>query len=402
MGTDLSPEQTLLLQCCTSQLQPETGSLYDFLKSRQVDWGKFVKLTSIHKLFPVVHNALREYEEFVPADIREEISDSVSRNVKRIMNLSGELIGLQKLFETGGIRVLAFKGPLMIMQLFGDYRFRQTRDLDLLVEPQNIDAALDILQNAGYILEDRYFNRSPEKRALYMARENHVRLHHGLRRSCIELHWAVSKYFTSIPVKTLFDASQSIDFHGCTMQTLTPEDYSVILAVHGIYHRFENLFWLYDLAHILKKPEVNVVKILHRATEFRCLTAVRVALSLAANLLNATYTAEPAPTWREEKLYKHCVETIFASKPITDDKDKTGVSVGFKHRLYHHLYFFFMTDDPDSRKRVILNSLVKPYVWPANANLPRNNFAYLLMTQLRWICRIDPGKTTSTGPVRSK
>ncbi len=387
--TSFSAEMQLLLQCCSDSLARNSVTPSITISDRAIDWNRFVSLVARHRLFPLVNRAFKQIKDVVPAAIQGEIAIQASKNLKRMMNLAGELKLLHRLFSAHDLEFISLKGPLMVQQVYGDYSYRQTRDLDILIEEQNIDRAISMLSGAGYLLKDEYFCRHPEKRALYMNRENHVRFRHPDKMIFIELHWAVSKYFTTIKTASLFKNSTEITVQGTLFRTCPLNDYFIILATHGIYHRYELLFWLYDIAHLMSLPAINPGEVLAHAGRLNCTTSVKVSMALSKSLFNLNIPAfelqKSDLTKREQFIHDQCMIAITGADS-SNRAERSGDFLNTLRQGYaHQKYLVLMTDDWHSKKRVFLNMLIKPYVWENDRKIPKSNFIYLILTQLKWI-----------------
>ncbi|MCX6277282.1 MAG: nucleotidyltransferase family protein [Bacteroidetes bacterium] len=406
MKTDLTVEQNLLLRCCQNQLAPDADTLSSFFAKHTPDFSRFIELTTKHRLFPVVNMAVRSQRQAVPLEIMSEVARVAGRNLKRMMNLAGELGVVHQLFAKSGIEFIAVKGPVMVQQLYGDYHCRQTRDLDLLVEEKNIDRAISVLTRAGYIFLDAYFLKNPGKRQLYLKRENHVRFRHPDKMIFIELHWSVSKYFTTIQTEHLFENSIEIEIQGKVFRTFSLEDYFVILATHGVYHRYELLFWLYDIAYILNLPGTDLRNLLTNAEKFNCATAVKVSMALALTIFKLETIDNRGQSLklslREKFIFDQCFNVIFNQKSNPGGHRLKKLLDSVLIRISRQAYLLLMTNDWNSRKRVLLNMLIKPYVWSDEAKIPLNNLIYLFMTQVKWVGLTLSGRMGRRGKISGK
>ena len=401
-----SATMQLLLQCCRYSLENNRKDLTEFLAGNTIDWPDFIALVTKHRLSPQIHFALKNFQTEVPGVVLEELSTLASRSLKRMMNLAGELDVLHELFSTHNIQFISLKGPLMIWQLYGDYSCRQTRDIDILIEEMNIDKAILVLSQAGYQLIDQYFCNHPEKHALYMKRENHVRFRHPHKMVFIELHWAVSKYFTTIHTAALFDSKTRVTVHGRDFNTFPLDEYFIVLATHGIYHRYELLLWLYDIGHLMRMPAINLKELLVSAEKFNCTTAVNVSLALAVSLFNLTESGNFPQlnklSKKEQFIYTQCVDTITGTSAQKPAGRINRFFSTVTQRVSQHIYLLLMTDDIPSKKRAFLNTLIKPYVWEDSAKIPQNNLLYLAMTQVKWLKLILSGRMNQRGQIRKK
>lgn len=397
----LSTEMQLLLHCCSTQSGTEPSGLSEIITGGSVNWKYFIELTGKHRLFPLVNQVFYHFQDHIPNEVKDEISRKASRNLKLMMKLAGELNLIHDLFSTHNIPFISLKGPLMSIQFYGDYSSRQTRDLDILIHEKDIELVIGILSEIGYQLKDQYFLKNNEKRALFMKRENHVRLFHPGKNILIEIHWAVSKYFTTINTEQLFRDKITLEVNHRTFSTLSPPDYFIILATHGIYHKYELLFWLYDIAQLLQKPDITQNELLDHAKKNKCLTSVKVSMALVHSLFNIQNPAGSTQlTKKEQFIFNQCFDAISGAKPPKSGQYFGNLISGLGHRFLKQKYFLLMTDDWQSKKRVLQNTLIKPYVWENESKLPGNNLIYLFMTQLKWLQLTLSGRLTRAGRIR--
>lgn len=405
MNKSGSAELSLLLRCCsyiTDSTVPVFGQSADF---QPTDWIRFLFLTKKHRLFPQAYQTLKNFPEIVPQYVIHELEAAFTRHRNRMTTLSAVLLQIHLIFEQQAIYWIALKGPVMAEQLYGDPAHRQTRDLDILVRADQIDQAIGLLLRYGFHLTDTYFLRNPEKRILYMIRENHVRFRHPEKRMYIELHWSVSKYFTSITAQYLFEHAVDIDFQGKTIKTLSPELCFPVLASHGVYHRYEELFWLYDIVQLMQRPGFSQSEMTTLGRELRCTTAVRVSMALAGEIFNGSKVKQKstiALTRRERFIVGQCRKVITEEKSGRSGSFLARLTRALRRRISDQIFLLLMTDTRESRWRVLSIAAIKPYVWPDEARLPVNNWVYLIMTQFRWIRMLISGTMKPGGRIRKQ
>jgi hypothetical protein len=394
----------LLLQCCQGNLNKDTRELNGYISQKPVNWAVFTALVAKHRMFPQIHDVFRKCRNSIPVEVDDEVAGQASKNLKKMLNLAGELDVLHQLFGNHHIGFISLKGPLMVRQLYGDYSCRQTRDLDILVEESDLDKAISVLSGAGYSLLDKYFTKNPEKRKLYLKRENHVRFRHPFKMVFIELHWAVSKYFTTIKTEVIFRNKITFPVQGKEYNTISPAGYFVVLATHGVYHRYELLFWLYDIGHLLTTQGLNHEELMIWANQFKCTTPVKVSIALACSLFELNIPGfEPQRlnlTNREQFIFNQCIETIKHISSADETRGKSSLLQMIRQRFAQQKYLMLMTDDWQSKKRVMVNTFIKPYVWGDNKQVPKNNFVYLILTQFKWIKQTIKRGLPARGKVR--
>ncbi|MBV9945304.1 MAG: nucleotidyltransferase family protein, partial [Myxococcales bacterium] len=158
------------------------------------------------------------------------------------------LSGVVDALARKGIAAVALKGPVLAHRLYADPTVRPSTDLDLLVDPSQLDDAARALVPLGYTLEGGADGR------FFRDHHHHV---HALHASLppLELHFDAYRGFgTVLPAAPLLAASLACPLPEWTgARLLSPEDEFLYLAVHAAGHRFARLVWLLDLKLLLRQ-----------------------------------------------------------------------------------------------------------------------------------------------------
>jgi len=177
-----------------------------------------------------------------------------------------------------GVASVALKGPLLAARLYDAAEVRPSTDLDVLVLPSSVDAAVHALAPLGYSLEGGASGR------FFRDHHHHVHLLHP-QLPVIELHVEAYRGFgTALLAGPLLIRSVAARAPGfADARVLAPEDEWLYLAVHGASHRFERLSWLYDLKLFLRAyPDLRWDIVAARAKEWK----LEAVVALAAQLLD--------------------------------------------------------------------------------------------------------------------
>lgn len=398
-----SQELNLLLECCKVKLGVSSGSLSDLATNRQTDWNKFIGITGKHRIFPVFNKVLSDQNDIFPEEVKSEISRKSSRNLKLMMKLAGELLKLHTLFQEAGIEFISYKGPLMVHQIFGDFSDRQTRDIDILITENNLEKAIAVLTKAGFKLIDEYFSDDAQNRNLYLLRENHLRFTFPEQHIILELHWALSKYFTRFNTKKIFEQAVTAEFMDKSFKTMPLNLQFVFLCTHGIYHQYDSLFWLFDIAWIIKTKNPGFKVVLMEAEALKCRQAVVSSVFLAQHFFGIPIPEScPKMNRQEQFLFDQCVKNITGSSSLVSHTKSKNIFSILNRRVQWLKYQMLMTSDNQSRKRILFLKMIKPYVWRKTDKIPSNKIVYLLMTQVKWLLMLLKGKMTVDGVVKQQ
>jgi len=300
MLTEAEPELQLVIDCARHAIVADTSPNSPALDGT-LDWDRVVELARYHGVVQLLYQGLESMahgsgSEFaVPASVLTRLRGMVRGKRMRNLAFTTELQEIVESFETRGVRALPFKGPALSAAAYGDATVREYNDLDLLVHPDDITAAADILEARGYEwrggtprLDDAALLGGPVTKAI--VHEYEMR---GPEFD-VELRWRVGD--AERPFATSFsefwDRRDTVSVSGQPLPTLAQPDRLLVLAFHGTKHRWYLLKWLCDFLAVLESTETDWAHVLARARE----TGVERNLLLGAALARAVFGyALPAP-----------------------------------------------------------------------------------------------------------
>lgn len=307
------PEHELLLLCAHRGIESETHQRIAALAPRLTDWDYLFLLARRHALLPLLYKGL-ERSDGVPEHFQQKLRDEFRKNATRNTLLAGELARLARLFESEGVPLLAYKGPALAQQAFGDITLRRFVDLDVIVRRRDARRAGELLRSHGYA--------KPE--GLTVAHEQFLlRRQHNLAytrdggQMIVELHWEVApSHFAAVAVgEGVWARAASVKLFGTDVRCPSPEDLLLALAVHGTKHLWERLAWVCDVAALLNsRPDFDWPYVLRSAREFRVERMLGLVLRLARGLSGARLPEGVASNGEVlSKLAAEVVAAMFAS-----------------------------------------------------------------------------------------
>lgn len=209
--------------------------------SGDIDPRALFECAELHGVTGVVLDAWRASQRSIPPELARKLElQTVARELDHAAHL--ELLrAIDRAFTESGLVGVVLKGPLFAERYYARPSARATSDVDLLVDPKDLDRASEVLTRIGYVaaegLEEDRFRR--EHHHLHFSRGDALPL---------ELHFhgytGFGEILASPPLMARRQAASG--FHA--LFVLAPEDELVFLAVHAAMHRFVRLGWLYDLA----------------------------------------------------------------------------------------------------------------------------------------------------------
>lgn len=319
-----------------------------------VDWKGLVRLAERHSVVPTLYNGVQAVSAGgvqVPPEYVAYLR-SVSRKVLLAnVQIEAEMLRVLASFDKEGIPCLAFKGPVLAREAFGNIGFRPFSDFDILIDFNDFNCVKHIMTITGYepILE---YNAVGEKKIFRFEKEyTFVKEEKGRQRYEADIHWALLSKFLGLKVslKDLAPHTVSREINNQTLRVLTPEYRLIVLCLH---HGGSD-GWL-KLKHVLDfHMAVGQVKtdeawkfILEECDRLGIERMMHIALHLSGKIFHTRY-----PEWvdkqladdRKAKTVAHSIE--WARKP----EEFTGLAL-LKRQLK-------MRDNPWVRLQIVRRSI---------------------------------------------
>jgi hypothetical protein len=292
-----SRESLLVFACARRQLTDAWRREIAQLAGRGIDWNGVDRFARRHGLLPLVFKHLSDAApELVPRDrfvswwaAREEIA-------RRNARMAAELERILAALAAGGIAAIPYKGPTLAMAAFGDLGLREFGDLDLLVPPESVLSARDLLLQAGY-RSVLFLGESAERDLVARSRHYEWPLRHESTGALVELHWRADPEYRVVD----FARDRSAGVGG----TLPPSVLELVLCLHGTKHFWSSAAWLVDVAALAEAETIDWEWIALECRRLGCGRHVALGLRLAADLLRM-----PVPRAFEEATRERVVEAM--------------------------------------------------------------------------------------------
>ncbi|MCW8890397.1 MAG: nucleotidyltransferase family protein [Sedimenticola sp.] len=325
-----------------------------------IDWEHFIQLALDHQLTPLIFAVLEEnYLDLVPPELVSAFEFYVESVRDQNRRLLTALVEIGRAMERVGIEIMPFKGPLLGGLAYGDTTLRISRDLDILLPEERLKQAMDVLFSLGYRLPNG--TTAIEYDAIRRYGGQYI-IYGGDPELAVEPHWALTPSTVSYELNygAIWDRSISKLTHGITVQSPSPEDYFLILCIHGAKEHWPSLKSVVDLAYYIDEhPDANWRLSTELAADQGCLRVVRTGLELIAHcgLIDLP------------EVLKHQIgvdRTAFwlAKKAMTRFSEETIVAPNIYALSY---YQYRQRERIQDRLRYILRTLTTPlakhYVW---------------------------------------
>ena len=283
------PELQLLLACARAQLSPAAAGEIASAAAQPLDWLKAIDLASAHGLSPILSCQVQQHATArVSEAIRLSLIERFRTQTIRNFELTRELLEVLSVLEKSGVGALAFKGPVLAQQLYGNLSLREFLDLDILVAPTHASTAIALLSAKGF---EPQFILTRQQFARFQTMRSQMGLYHPAKNVLVEVHWALlTPGYTFAPAAQIaWESIQTISIAGRAIQTFSHETQLLFACVHQAKHNWSRLGWLMDLAALIRQsPSMDWQQIQNRAGSFGTARMIRVSLRLVQRLFQVT------------------------------------------------------------------------------------------------------------------
>lgn len=258
-------------------------ALRTLMASPLVDMDRLLQTVARHRVAPQVHRALTEAGVALPADTAAHLAGLAGQAARRSLNLARESLFLQSAFDQFGLDATFVKGSALALLIHGDVGMKDSWDIDLLVPPDQVDAACQLLLAQGYTLHYPT-GLSPEAFGRFQAVAKECVFFHPGRQVYLELHWKLvdnPHELAGLDVRR----TQTVALGAGKLRTLADPELFAYLCVHGTRHSWSRLKWIADVAAFLKgRDRDEVARLRDEAVAMGAGRAPDVALALCRGL----------------------------------------------------------------------------------------------------------------------
>jgi hypothetical protein len=260
-----------------------------------IDWPAFLKLVDRHRVAPILHHrAAKSIAGTCPIAVAQRIQAGAAANSRRALICAAEQLALVRILAANHIDVLAVKGLVLAHQLNGNFHARHVGDIDLLIRPTDALRADRLLQGAGWRRTNPAFSLTPLQARKFLRLKPEFEYVHAQLPVRAELRWEIEGLGD---FETMFGRAISFQLGGESMRTLPADLNGVYLFQHGARHGWFRLFWLTDIALMMRSPSFNAPALLETARLLGAERALWQGTRLAEQLLgvNSPPALRPPP-----------------------------------------------------------------------------------------------------------
>lgn len=297
-------EARLLLACGQAQDSPANDAHIDELLAGGLDWKQVLRSASLLGMWSLLDAQLAARPRAdVPPEAREALRRHTRATHARNLQSIGELFALTDLFAAHGLRRLPFKGPVLAMQAYGTLSLRPFADLDLLVRPEDVPAACDLLVSRQYIPRYamsagqranliRFGCEHPFQRVLPTPGQAGAA---AARKDDVDLHWNL--FPPSFPIafdpQAVWNRTETVTLGRREFETIGTDVLVLYLCAHGYAHHWNRLEWISALARLIAaRPGIDWAWVRQEAARTGAERVLELGLVLAGDWMGAPVPAD--------------------------------------------------------------------------------------------------------------
>ena len=355
----LTSELKLVLLCSQVKIREKDLPAIQQLLAGAIDWDLFLNLAEHHRVYPLVYQSLSTLvNSVVPEHVIGVLRKKGWENSSKTLQMTGELVKVLQAMEENGIRTIVLKGFPLGSMLYGNLALRPSRDLDILVWPEDLERARNAVENLGYEQMSPSSVMTPEQVQNWMKKNHHFGYWHRDQEICLELHWRLGHYGLEMPLQEIENSLAEVKIGGQAVCVLGTEEQLLFLILHGAGHAWFRLKWLCDVGVMLRQGAFSWERLYGLSEHLGVEALLNQAVMLALHLLQA-----PVPDRVVKRITKDrkAQNLVGMALPFISAVDYDPANLRINRPLYFHHKKYQLSILPGWRKKfAYLHNLVLP------------------------------------------
>lgn len=383
-----TPEFRLLCLALTAPRDDEHRAALGRAIEANPRWDAVLAGARRHAVAPLLLAGLQASDAAVPDAVIDELRREAHAAARHSLAQTAALTRLCRRFAELGLRVLVLKGVPLAQHLYGDPGLRSARDIDLLVDPADADAAGAVLLETGHRQIEtflpgrtRAFHRRWFKETTYDHPDyGRVELHHRLTDLAELVPWDFA---------ALWRARDKVRLGDVAVLVLGGRHLACYLCAHAAEHAWQRLRWLTDLAALLREPSELAIA-LAAAEEAGLAAAMLHAVMLAHDWLGLPVGENILAQARADRRVKRLDRILahsYAGEAWHVMPRRGSLAALLRYSLWQRLYRLSIKPVWRYRLRFLRRELLSPADWAAVPLPSRLLWLYPLIRPFGWLLR---------------
>ena len=247
-------------------------------------WQALLARGREHRFLPLMAHALRECGLWgaLPPDVAQQLKTAGQHHTRRALLAQRAMVQVHDILHENGISHVFLKGAYLAQFAYPQPGLRPMRDIDVVIKPNDLPAAHDLLVTHGYTSPAEFDGMV----AAFIAQAKHLP---GLRTPdgtvSVELHAHVDAPGGPLAGLDAFASPIHRPLAGRMLPFMGLQDMLVHLCVHAAsFHSFNNgPLVVSDIGYLLRQPGLDLQAVAARAAELGVARPVALTLALSEN-----------------------------------------------------------------------------------------------------------------------
>ena len=201
MASAHAQQQLILLSAGTTARRQAMGEQAEQL-AVGMDWRRLAENLRLRRLLPTLGPRIIELARGrADDDFAQAVQQAIDANRRHGAFLQLVSVRLSAMLADAGIRSSTLKGPILGEAIYGDPGRRISSDIDLLVSPEQLQAAVEVVRGLGYGAPTDYVQECG------LPILHFVLVHQLGELPAVELHWRVHWYEQSFARERLLPSA---------------------------------------------------------------------------------------------------------------------------------------------------------------------------------------------------
>jgi hypothetical protein len=313
------------------------------LKDHQVDWEELYLRAEMNAVKPQLHRLLKQFNPgLVPESFLEKLGLAVRENLFRQLQNTAEYFRVKEHLDAAGVTAVLFKGFSLATEFYENPADRESVDVDLFIDANDLDKVKPFMTQRGYVAEAPLDELTDTYIVEELCEYNFDRYSGEERIFHFEFHWRLSMTVFGMDI-TLAELQPQVTtgmIQHTTVLTFTPSAHLLLVIMHhGAKDQFLQLKQLLDVSRILLKEDlIDWQWVISNAEKYHVDKVLYVAINLASQL-----SETPIPLSIRQKVSSAEIDAL-ARNRVSRMANRKDWEQSFANRL-DDFYFQLKTRD---------------------------------------------------------
>ena len=310
ISTKFSEELKLIIHLTQNKLETEyQGNL------AKIDWDTFLELAIKHRVISHILKHSTFLAEKIPISVYEKLIEIRLEHSKRALNFAIHAIRIHEEFNEQNIKHCFFKGPLLSIDLYNDVGYRNFRDIDVLVNINDVERAKKIIEDFNFTCVYPAIKLTEKQKKINYSISHHYHFVHSIQGVEIELHWNMTnpKSFLGLETNNIIFNKENLKVSNYELPYISKIENLVYQAAHGSIHQWYRLFWLKDFSVLITKTYENELKSAYNLAKHLKLDKTFVQACMLSNQIYNSKKIDFIKSKIESRLIKTALNSIHST-----------------------------------------------------------------------------------------